>query len=135
VATGAFQCGIILRRTAPFLSYSAKSARSSIWTKSNTPEPYHLLQHLDLQCALITLGKTHTKRTEHLCFQKCVEVQIVRLRGVGAHALYIMLSSLLLEQRRPISTFSSIQLEEFSQHASENDGTSAGALVPVNSTQ
>ncbi len=47
----------------------------------------------------------------------------------------IMLSSLLLGQRRPISAFSSVQLEEFSQHVSEDDGTSAGALVPVNSAQ
>lgn len=61
----------------------------------------------------------------------CVTTACVR----GFHTLYIMLSSLLLGQRRPISEFSSIQLEEFSQHASEDDGTSAGILVPVNSTQ
>ncbi len=71
-------------------------------------------------------------------FRQCVcmcQHQCVCLCVCGILTMCIMLSSLLLGQRRPISAFSSVQLEEFSQHASEDDGISAGALVPVNSAQ
>ncbi len=65
----------------------------------------------------------------------CVSTSVWCVCVCVCFKMCIILSSLLLVQRQPISAFFSVQLEEFSQHVSEDDATSAGALVPVNSAQ